>query len=335
MSSAGATLARTMEADPPAAPTRYDHVFVVHTHSDAPQVARLVRILRATCPDAFILVSHDRASPSAPVDLAEVPDSALLLGPGAREGMPIVEAYLAALRWLRDRGIAFGWISNLSGQCYPCGSMRDFLAVCRNTRANAFLHHFEAFDIDPNEMAPYTWSADEGRQRYHYTYRKLAETAPWPVRAALRPLRLALDRARAPVRLNLSYGVLVGRYLEDTPFTPAFRCVAGSHWHTIDARAAHALLAFADARPEIVDVFRGLLQSEEAFVQTVLANDPALTLVNDNLRLIDMRRARHGRPRIFVESDIPEIAASGKFFLRKIDARAGRLLDLLDARAAS
>ena len=314
----------------------YDHVFIVHTHTNAPQVSRLIHILRQTCRKAFILISHDKTAPPLPVDFSHVPDSIVIAGSGGRGDCSIVDGYIAALRWLEREGIRYRWISNLSSQDYPSRSMRDFLETCNSASdTHGFIHHFDAFQIDKDAMAPWTWQAREGLDRYHFRYRKLSGDMSWKARAAVWPFRRLFDMTNARWRINPSYGLMLGTYRGSTPFNPAFRCFAGSYWHTISAFASHYLLQFLEERPEVLEYFRHTLIPDESFVQTVLANAPGLHLKNDNLRLIDMTRSRHGRPKVFDESDLPEIVSSGKFFVRKVTLESTSMLEKLDEYAAS
>jgi hypothetical protein len=74
---------------------------------------------------------------------------------------------------------------------------------------------------------------------------------------------------------------------------------------------------------------------DEAFAQTVLVNDPRFRLANDNLRYLDVRGSRNGRPRVLTMADAPALAAGGYCFARKLDPAVDPgLLDWLDERLA-
>ena len=309
----------------------FDHVFLLHTHDNEQRVARLCRRLLDSAQNAFVLISHDRDAKPLSRELFDRPDVIVIAGDGGRADFTIVDGYLAALAKLDEMNITYRWVSNLSGQDYPIGSLHDFQHRCDEAGdVDGFIHHFPAFESDDAAAAPWTWSPLEGRQRYGYRYRRWKKGLSKGERALVWPLRNALDRMGAPWRINPSYGLMIGTKQVTTPFGRDFRCFAGSHWHTLNRRCIDALKAFVVARPDIVAYFRAALQPEEAFVQTVLANTPGLRLANDNLRHIDMRGSRHGRPRIFTEADLPELLSSGKFFARKFGGDADPLFDRID-----
>ena len=178
-------------------------------------------------------------------------------------------------------------------------------------------------------MAPWAWPSGEGRLRYGYRYRRLKRSLSRPQRALIWPLRKTLDSLDLPWRINPSYGLMLGHRHVD-PWDSDFRVHAGSFWQTLNRRCVQAVLEFVDRRPDVVAHFRSLLQPEEAFVQTVLANTPGLRLVNDDLRYIDMGGSRHGRPKILTVEDLPTVLSSGKFLARKFGDDSGPLLDQID-----
>ena len=183
-------------------------------------------------------------------------------------------------------------------------------------------------------MSPMAWPARHGYDRYYYQYRKLKNDLNVAERAVLRIPRLTIERFTDKLRINTAYGLMVGRRPDRVPFTPQFRCYAGSYWHTIRRHCAEYVLEFFEASPDIVEYFRRVLIPDESFVQTVLANRPSFRFMNDNRRYFDMRGSRLGHPKFLTERDIPQFAGQRYVFARKIEwTNSPAMFDKLDGYA--
>ena len=118
---------------------------------------------------------------------------------------------------------------------------------------------------------------------------------------------------------------------EPNPFTPEFRCFAGSQWFTAGRRAAEHIIAFHEKNPDTVDRFRGLKLTEECYFQCVLANEPRLRLRNESLRYTDWS-AGGSHPKTLTTEDLSALLATRAHFARKFDDEVdARVLDELDA----
>jgi hypothetical protein len=300
-------------------------LFLIQSHKDPDQLARLVRTLRKGCPESIVLVSHDVAATPLPRGVfGSDANVHIIQGKGGRGDFTIVDGYLAALRWLRDNNIRYTWITNLSGQDYPISSLAAFAEELSAAPHDGFLQHSTTLAKDPRD----------GYDRYYFQYRKLKNSLSLAERAMLRGPRVALERFSGSFRINTSYGLMVGRHADPAPFNAEFRCYAGSYWHTIRRRCAEYLLDFVDAKPDVVAYLQRVLVPDECFFQTVLANHPGFRFVNDNRRYFDMRGARHGHPKVMTEEDLPRFLGSRYFFARKFERSSGSaLLDRLDQYA--
>jgi hypothetical protein len=300
-------------------------LFLIQSHKDPDQIARLVGTLRKGCPDSVVLVSYDfRATPLPPAVFRGDTNVHVIQGKGGRGDFTIVDGYLAALRWLRDNRTHYTWLTNLSGQDYPVSSLADFAAELSAAPHDGFLHY-------STELAE---DGPDGYDRYYFQYTKLKKSLSVTERALLRVPRVALERFSDTYRINTSYGLMVGRRANPAPFNEDFRCFAGSYWHTIRRRCAEYLLDFADAQPGLVAYLRRVLVPDECFVQTALANHPDFHFVNDNRRYFDMRGARHGHPKVMTEEDLPKFLGGHFVFARKFEWSSGTaLLDRLDQYA--
>jgi hypothetical protein len=300
-------------------------LFLIQSHKDPDQLARLVRTLRIGCPDCVVLISHDfRATPLPRAAFGGDSNVHVVQGKGGRGDFTIVDGYLAALRWLRDKKVDYTWVTNLSGQDYPVSSLADFTAELAAAPHDGFLHHSA-------ELAQH---GPDGYDRYYFQYRKLKDKLSMAERALLRAPRIALERFATPYRINTSYGLMVGRRADPPPFNAEFRCYAGSYWHTIRRRCADYLLDFVDAEPRLVAYLQRVLVPDECFFQTALINCPGFRFINDNRRYFDMRGARHGHPKTMAEADLSKFLGSRYVFARKFEWSNGTaLLDRLDRYA--
>lgn len=306
-------------------------LFLIQSHKEPTQLARLASVLRRGCPDSHVLVSHDiRAAPLPASTFRGDPRVHVIDGKGGRGDFEILDGYLAALRWARDH-IEYDWVTNLSGQDYPVSSLAGFAAELANAPHDGFLHHFDAVRQNAEQMRPMHWPAGHGHGRYYFQYTKVKDNAGVIERAALKFPRVAFDRLDAPYRINTAYGLLLGRRATETPFSDGFRCYAGSYWHTIRRRCADYLVNFTDANPNIVEYMRRVLIPDESFVQTVLVNEPGFRFVNDNLRYYNMRGSRRGHPQALTADDIPAFIAKRYVFARKFEVTNGAaFFDWLD-----
>jgi hypothetical protein len=300
-------------------------LFLIQSHKDPGQLARLVRTLRKGCPESAILISHDfRATPLPRATFSNDASVHVIQGKGGRGDFEIVDGYLAALRWLRDNKVHYTWLTNLSGQDYPVSSLADFAEELSAASHDGFLHHSTELAHDPRD----------GYDRYYFQYTKLKEKLSVAERAMLRLPRVALERFSNTYRINTSYGLMVGRHADPAPFNADFRCYAGSYWHTIRRRCAEYLLDFVDARPDLVAYLKRVLVPDEFVIQTVLANHRDFHFVNHNRRYFDMRGARHGHPKVMTEKEMPKFLGDRYVFARKFEWSNGTaLLDQLDQYA--
>lgn len=314
-------------------------LFLIQSHKDPDQLARLVRVLRKGCANSIILISHDlRATPLSPSNFGGDPSVHIIEGKGGRGDFTIVDGYLAALRWLKERELEYDWITTLSGQDYPVSSLADFSRELSRTAHDGYLHHFDVLKQDPQQVLPMIWPLKHGYDRYYYQFTTVKESLGATERAALSVPRVALERFTDKFRIITAYGLVVGRRADHVPFTPQFRCYAGSYWHTIRRRCAEYLLEFSETRPDVVGYFRRVLVPDESFVQTVLVNHPTFRFVNDNRRYfeLDMPGCRHGHPNVLTADDVQKFANKRYFFARKFEWRNGaRLFDQLDGYALS
>lgn len=296
------------------------HVFVIHTHRDSNQIRRLVSALKSQLPNSIVLVSHDVAGEAIDQESITACGATVLRGRGGRGDFTILDGYRDAIRWLQASGIAYDWISNLSGQDFPARPLAEFERRLRDASADGFLTYFDALKQEPPTARSMGWSPETGYERYYFQYRKIKSTLSFAERVPLRYIRKTVAVLTTSIRINPSYGLMVGRKAARTPFHPSFTCYAGSYWGTIRRECADYLLKFCDDNQEVVAYYRRVLVPDESFIQTVLVNNKSFRIENDNFRYIDFSGSHHGRPKTLALSDAEAIRASGAHFCRKLES---------------
>jgi hypothetical protein len=117
-----------------------------------------------------------------------------------------------------------------------------------------------------------------------------------------------------------------------TPWGPDLRPHRGADWYTLSRRAVEAVLAFGRARPDVLRFVARTVLPTEAYVHTVLHNDPTMRIVNATRRYSRWDPgALH--PAVLRTRDVGAALASGADFARKFDVTIdAAALDALDRR---
>jgi hypothetical protein len=106
--------------------------YLLQTHKNQEQIARLVRIIKKSSPSSEVLVSHDFTNCNLDGSvLQNLSGVHVIPGEGGRGYFSIVQGYLDAVEWLLNRQIEFDWLINISGQDYPIkplAKIENFLA---------------------------------------------------------------------------------------------------------------------------------------------------------------------------------------------------------------
>ncbi len=308
--------------------------FVLQTFKDLDQVERLARAIAKGAPDRLIVVSHRGTD----LDRKRLDNSGVfdrtLPSPGGRGRFGVIDGLISAFRWLEKQPRSYDWVVVLSGQDYPIRPLAELEAELERTDCDGFFHHFEALNETAALAPPMFWPQREVDDRYFFEYSVLKDHSTTVDRALLKVPRLLSECTRR-IRLHSSFGVMLGKRTAHPPFSRDFKLYGGSYWMTINRKAVRAVLSFVDERPDIVNYFRGVIVPEEAFLQTVLANDPSIRLSAHEQRYMEFDQ-RLGHPREFEMGDLPRVMASGCYFARKFDMRRGpEVLDAIDASLKS
>jgi hypothetical protein len=283
--------------------------FALLTHARPQQTLRLVKRLGTLFDDPPIVCHHDFSK--CDLDVRQFPSNVRFVRPHhvtAWGNFSLVDAAVAALRTLYRAPKPPDWFTFLSGADYPVAAGPAVLRELEQADVDAFMHHEL---IDPNAVER-NWH-NNCLLRY---YRK--RITAWYVN-----YRLQLCSRRVSVPMQLSRWFL--------PFSPTFRCFAGSQWFTANHRCAERILAaYDDPRSRFNAHYRCVPVPDESYFQCLLCNDPGLRIRNDNKRFTDWVEDDY-HPKILDAGDLPRLLSSGCHFARKFDPdHDGSVLNTLD-----
>ncbi|GAA2032755.1 hypothetical protein GCM10009819_16010 [Agromyces tropicus] len=311
--------------------------YVVLTHDDWNQAARLVRAIRSSSPDAYVLVAHDARTtpfPSATTDPhVEVLAHGLATDWGSWE---LVEATLLAFEHVRDR-VDPDLVCLVSGRDYPVRRLDEWEAEA--VAAGGWIGEARELHYTPH------WGRRRGEgddQLTRYTYRWFRSPA---ARLGLRPGAGAANRLwrriRGAVALRAEplLGVRVvtrGRGLHygvrrlRTPFSDERPCFGGSQWIALGRPELDRLLDedLAAGSPLRRLYRRSVIPDESALVTALSWNAPPNGMPPVTQVQWDVAE---DRPTTRTLADLEALRASGSPFCRKVDPReSAELMDALD-----
>ncbi|MEC4813033.1 MAG: beta-1,6-N-acetylglucosaminyltransferase [Scytonema sp. PMC 1069.18] len=301
--------------------------YLIQSHKNPEQIYRLVRTIKTSCPDSFIVLSHDFSG--SDLDVARLKDLSgieVIPGVGGRGDFSIVQGYLDAIGWLLRQNISFDWLINLSGQDYPTQPLSQIKKFLAETHYDGFLEYFKVFSDESH------WTLREGYTRYLYQYRKLKSLSQLPewLKELSTPVKI-INYIQPYFRLNLAYGMVGVR--STAPFDENFICYGGSFFGTLSRKCVEYLYDFYQCHPSVVSYYRGVSVSDESFIQTVLVNSRLFNLCDDNKFYFDFSGTRNGRPRLLTTNDYVSIVQSHAHFARKFDvSKDSKILDLFDGK---
>lgn len=298
-------------------------IYLIASHKNPAQVARLARSITSMSPQAQVLIHHDPSGPCLDVqsfdsDRIYIFDAPITVGWGE---FSVVESELRCINWLQQNSIRFDWLVLLSGQDYPVQHVATFEHYLKDTSYDGFIEYFP-YNKPPKTL--WNWGADLGLERYYYRYYRAPARLKWIFRKLYRVVNW-----QSAVRLKGGkFGAKVAVRHRRTIFSNSFRCYAGSQWHSLNRRCVEYIQHFIQNHPEVVEYYRYTMVPDECFFQTILANNPDLKLCNDNLRYIAWEPPY---PAIMQTQDFDRLIGSDKFFARKFDITVDAdILDRLD-----
>jgi len=300
--------------------------YLIQSHREPTQLLRLVAALKRGSPLCWVLVAHDTTGAACdPAALASWSGVFFLpvRGPCQRGRLSLLDPWLGGVARLRELGLDYDWLVYLSAQDYPVQPLARSEAFLAASESDGYLRFWRALAADTPWGRP-----RQGDRRYHYRYFDLPRWAAFAAR-----LLKIFNGLQSAVHTNLIYGPRIGVRRRRVPLPPGWTLYGGWQWTTLRRACAEHVLAEIGRRSALVDYFRTTICPDEALVQTLLVNSGLFRLTDDNLRYVDSRRTRDGRPRLLGEADLLAISAGAYHFARKFDlAREPGVFDLLDRR---
>lgn len=297
--------------------------YLVTSHRDISQLARLVRTIRASDSTGRIYIDHDRAGEPGVEALAEPGTVHVQLSTGGRgDDTQILRQLDLGAAVARDGGTDY--VVFLSGEDYPCRPLEQMKALL-TTSPDGFLHHFPVLDRRRSE-----WRVREGRLRYRYRWSQGWAISPrW--RDRLHFLH-GLNYLQPLIGVHLSYGRLRLGHRRCGPL-PGVELYGGSNWCSLSWQAFQHARRTIGSSPALQGWMRQSVAIDEAIYPSVLISSGAFTFEPTNHRYFDFRGTSFGHPAYLTGEHLADIERSGAFFARKVDRTlSAALMDRLDAR---
>lgn len=293
--------------------------FVLLTHAQPAQVSRLCWRLTALFDAPPIVCHHDHSKSTLRGDA--LPPNVRMVHPHLTTGwaeFSVVEATVRAFDLMYSDAPGPDWCVVLSGSDHPVSAPDRVLEDLYAGDYDAHIRHevIDASAMDDKSGRPLTAPGEHIISRALSFGRFCTVPVPW-LTPSLRPTTRVLYSPRW-TRLFV-------------PWSSTFRCYAGSQWFCANARAVQYIRRYHREQPRLAHFYRKRRFTEESYFQTILANNPAFRLHNENWRYTDWSIGGE-HPRILTAADVPSVLASGRHFARKIDMdRDPAVLDMFDA----
>jgi Core-2/I-Branching enzyme len=285
--------------------------FVLLSHTCPEQILALTQVLTELYDAPPIVCHHD--FDQAPLSKNMFPSNVRFVEPHFPTCwgcFSIVPAALAAINLLMRGANPPDWFYLLSGSDYPTIAPEKALSILASSDNDVFIDHREIHYRREAVMRADEQSTGFMRPSYNsLAYKRYCAVAvPRP--------SLAKPLSFPPVgRAYLRHPAW--RSVFPAPFGSGFRCFAGEHWFTANARAAEILLTETTQSTQLFQHLRTRECPEECYYHTVFANAP-LKLENRNLRYIEWPSSEAWHPKTLAASDLPAIDDSQAHFARKV-----------------
>jgi hypothetical protein len=299
-------------------------VYFILSHTNVPQVLRLIGRIRRDVPESFVLIHHDATN--EPFDHAAVADDPQVrVLPKSINGewgsYALVEIAFAGLEDLQARGVAYDYVVLLSGQDYPIDNLRAF-----ETSLAASGDGFIQTDPAPGTLL----------DRYRFSWFRFPRALEFGVLHRIIGLLTRFNERQPYLRfLSGRVGCRIGVAPRMLPLGPGMELRKGTQWWALSARAIAFVRAYAAQNPAYVRHYREhTIMPDESFFHTMLSDRSAgFSFVNDDRRFSKWATRSSASPEILGARDLEAIRSSGDAFARKFDTRVdATILDALDQR---
>ena len=277
------------------------HAFIISAYKLPRNLARLVAALRTDATAILIGVDAQtdrRMFETMRREVGDWPNVRFLPRHRSKyRSFGHVRFTLKGVATLEAEGIAYDFLSLLTGQDYPIKPNSVIASYLAARQGHSFLKHIAMPNPD------WRLGGMDRLERAHFYVGARSFAVPrrnhWPVGPRVLPYGLA-------------------------PWS-------GSGYWTMCGEHARYVHRFVQSHPDLVTFFRRVDIPDEIFFQTILANSPFRDqLVDDDLRFIDWSRDNEW-PAVLTTEDLPALQGSPKLFARKFDAtRDAEVLDAID-----
>ncbi len=304
--------------------------FVVLSHSEPALLNRLVNVLDRSYGSPPIVVHHDYSQCPLPGDVEHWAARLTFVRPHLATSwaqISVVYAFLSGLKTLYET-YSPDWFVLLSGTDYP--AQPGDKVVEELNRSNADLY----MDLQLIERLPRDVRLTDDQISYMGSERILWRKHAYDRYVSITWRYPSLTRRFRPTKrtLNFRNEKLLSIV---SPFNSRFRCYAGDHWFTGNARVAHKLIDGQSKYQKLFNYSRKRFCPEESIYHTILGNDPELRIIKDNKRYADWSDGC-AHPKVLELTHLDTIVSSRCHFARKVSpTRSADLLAALDQIVAS
>ncbi len=253
--------------------------FVVLSHSDTPQLARLIFSLNQNYHYPSIVIHHDHSKSRLPLTSDDLGKNVLIVAPHFLtqwSHISVIDSFLVSLEMLFTK-FSPQWFMLLSAACYPVANGDRVMRELENSEFDAYIEHHnisKKFGLSSPTTVKEQWFLD-CQERY-------ISTAQWP----------------------------------NQPFSNNYDCYVGEDWFTGNYKAAITLINSRREQNTLFYHYCRVFNPGESYCQTILANKPELKLCIENRRYSDWSLGG-SHPKELTEIDLPALLNSNCHFARK------------------
>jgi hypothetical protein len=312
--------------------------YVILCHTNASQVLRLARTIRATSDRARVLIRHNQPPGFLDGPDAESSGADLLVSDvQCRWGhWSLVEAALEAFEKTRELHDP-DWIVLISGQDYPIRPLGPWETTLLAGEYDAVM----AGDPLVEGPSAFTPGNDRERLKLRYTHRwywlPRANVLPRLPAVITRSVRRLWFKCVYPLQalvvlnqLPRGEGWVLGLRRRRGPWSRGIPVYKGSQWIALSRRAYLQCLDGPEAR-SLGDYFVRTLVPDEAYFQTVLASAAEIKIKREPVSWLSWDSDATSHPRVLDEAALDAATRAGTPFARKFDDSATPgILDLVD-----
>ncbi len=298
--------------------------YLIMSHKNPKQIYRLIRTIKTSSPNSYIILSHDSRNCSLDLSrLNKIPGVRVQFASGERGDFSLVKNYFSAVDWLLSNNIDFDWLIKLSAQDYPTQPLAKIEYSLSTTQYDGFLEYFKVFSSESH------WSVREGSGRYLYGYKKLPIALPNWIMSMLK-ISKVINYLQNYFRVDFEHGLRLGIKIKPI-FDRNFQCYGGLFFTILSKKCIIYLNNFYQNNPDVVNYYKQILIAEESIIQSILVNSKKFNLYNQCKHYMDFSNSLHGHPKILTEKDYHAITQESYYFARKFDMDiSSEILDKLD-----